>query len=40
MIVGVPKEIFPGERRVSLTPVVVPGRVKNGLKAPNISPAG
>jgi len=32
MIVGIPKEIFPGERRVALTPAVVPGLVKNGLK--------
>ena len=32
MIVGVPKEIFPGERRVALTPVVVPMLAKAGLE--------
>ena len=31
MIVGVPKEIFPGERRVSLVPVVIPNLKKIGL---------
>ena len=31
MIVGVPKEIFPGERRVSLVPVVIPALKKAGL---------
>ena len=31
MIVGVPKEIYPGERRVALTPVVVPMLAKAGL---------
>ena len=32
MIVGVPKEIYPGERRVALTPVVVPMLAKTGLE--------
>jgi len=32
VIVGVPKEIFPGERRVALTPVVVPMLAKAGLE--------
>ena len=32
MIVGVPKEIYPGERRVALTPVVVPMLAKVGLE--------
>jgi H+-translocating NAD(P) transhydrogenase subunit alpha len=32
VIVGVPKEIYPGERRVALTPVVVPMLVKAGLE--------
>jgi NAD(P) transhydrogenase subunit alpha len=31
MIVGVPKEIYPGERRVSLAPVVIPALKKAGL---------
>jgi H+-translocating NAD(P) transhydrogenase subunit alpha len=31
VIVGVPKEIFPGERRVSLVPVVIPALKKAGL---------
>ncbi len=31
MIVGVPKEIFPGERRVALVPVVIPNLKKIGL---------
>jgi NAD(P) transhydrogenase subunit alpha len=31
VIVGVPKEIYPGERRVALTPVVVPMLAKAGL---------
>jgi H+-translocating NAD(P) transhydrogenase subunit alpha len=33
MIVGVPKEIFPGEQRVALVPPVVPVLAKAGLKA-------
>ncbi len=32
MIVGVPKEIYPGERRVALTPAVVPGLAKAGME--------
>jgi NAD(P) transhydrogenase subunit alpha len=32
MIVGVPREIYPGERRVSLVPAVVPGLTKSGLQ--------
>src|SRR6267142_1732653 len=32
MIVGVPREIYPGERRVSLVPAVVPSLMKAGLE--------
>jgi NAD(P) transhydrogenase subunit alpha len=32
LIVGVPKEIYPGERRVALTPVVIPMLAKAGLE--------
>ena len=32
MIVGVPKEIYPGERRVAVTPAVVPLLAKAGLE--------
>ena len=32
MIVGVPREIFPGERRVALTPAVIPSLAKAGLE--------
>ena len=32
MVVGVPKEIFPGERRVGLVPAVVPNLVKAGFE--------
>ena len=32
MIVGVPRETFPGERRVALTPAVVPSLAKAGLE--------
>ena len=32
MIVGVPKEIFPGERRVALVPSVLPNLAKAGLE--------
>jgi H+-translocating NAD(P) transhydrogenase subunit alpha len=32
MIVGVPRESFPGERRVALVPVVVPNLLKAGLE--------
>ena len=32
MIVGVPREIFPGERRVALVPAVIPNLTKAGLE--------
>jgi len=32
MIVGVPRENFPGERRVSLVPAVIPSLIKAGLE--------
>ncbi|MGA9481382.1 MAG: hypothetical protein WBV48_05580, partial [Candidatus Acidiferrales bacterium] len=32
MIVGVPREMFPGERRVALVPSVVPTLAKSGLE--------
>ncbi len=32
MIVGVPRESFPGERRVALVPAVIPGILKAGLE--------
>lgn len=32
MVVGVPKESYPGERRVALTPAVLPGLIQSGLK--------
>ena len=32
MIVGVPRESYPGERRVALVPAVVPGLLKAGLE--------
>ena len=32
MIVGVPREIFPGERRVALVPAVIPGLTKAGFE--------
>ncbi len=32
MIVGVPREIFPGERRVALVPSVIPNLAKAGLE--------
>ena len=32
MIVGVPKETFPGERRVALAPIVIPSLQKSGLE--------
>jgi NAD(P) transhydrogenase subunit alpha len=31
MIIGVPREIYPGERRVAVVPAVIPGLVKVGL---------
>ena len=32
MIVGVPRETYPGERRVALVPVVIPNLAKAGLE--------
>lgn len=32
MVIGVPKESYPGERRVALTPAVLPGMIQSGLK--------
>jgi H+-translocating NAD(P) transhydrogenase subunit alpha len=32
MIVGVPRETYPGERRVALIPAVIPGLVKAGME--------
>ena len=32
MIVGVPRESFPGERRVALVPGVIPNLAKAGLE--------
>ena len=32
MVIGVPKESYPGERRVALTPAVLPGLIQSGLK--------
>jgi len=32
VIVGIPKEIYPGERRVALVPAVVPSLVKAGIE--------
>ncbi len=40
MIVGVPRESFPGERRVALAPVVIPNLVKAGLEVVVESGAG
>lgn len=40
MIVGVPKEIYPGERRVALVPAVVPSLVKAGMEVLVESGAG
>jgi NAD(P) transhydrogenase subunit alpha len=40
VIVGVPKEIYPGERRVALTPAVVPMLAKGGLEVIVQSGAG
>src|SRR2546428_225778 len=33
MIIGIPREIFPGERRVALVPAAVPALVKAGYEA-------
>ena len=40
MIVGVPKESYPGERRVALVPVVIPNLTKAGLEIVVESGAG
>ena len=32
MIIGVPKESYPGERRVALVPVVIPALTKAGFE--------
>ena len=40
MIVGVPRESYPGERRVALTPAVVPNLAKAGLEVVIQSGAG
>jgi NAD(P) transhydrogenase subunit alpha len=40
VIVGVPKESFPGERRVALVPVVIPNLAKAGLEVVIESGAG
>ena len=32
MIIGIPREIFPGERRVAMVPAVVPILTKAGLE--------
>ena len=32
MMVGVPREIYPGERRVALVPVAIPNLTKAGLQ--------
>jgi NAD(P) transhydrogenase subunit alpha len=32
MIVGVPREIYPGERRVALVPAVIPSLTKAGME--------
>ncbi len=32
MVVGVPRESYPGERRVALVPAVIPGLIKAGLQ--------
>jgi NAD(P) transhydrogenase subunit alpha len=40
MIVGVPRETFPGERRVALVPIVIPNLAKAGLEVIVESGAG
>src|SRR6202140_4187732 len=40
MIVGVPRESFPGERRVSLVPAVIPNLAKAGLEVVGETGAG
>ena len=38
MIIGVPKESYPGERRVAIVPVVVPTLAKAGFDEIDIAP--
>src|SRR5579863_2435120 len=40
MIVGVPRETYPGERRVALVPIVIPNLIKAGLEIMVESGAG
>jgi len=40
VIVGVPKESYPGERRVALVPLVIPNLTKSGLEVVVESGAG
>ena len=40
MIIGVPKEIYPGERRVALVPMVIPILAKAGCEVVIESGAG
>ncbi len=40
MIIGIPKEIYPGERRVALVPLVVPNLLKAGFEVAVQSGAG
>ncbi len=40
MIIGVPKEIFPGENRVAIVPLVIPNLKKIGLDVVVQSGAG
>ena len=40
MIVGVPRESYPGERRVALVPAVIPGLLKAGLQVAMEAGAG
>ena len=40
MIVGVPRESFPGERRVALVPAAIPNLIKAGLEVVVECPGG
>ena len=40
MIVGVPKESYPGEQRVALVPAVIPNLIKAGVEVIVESGAG
>src|SRR6185295_16657736 len=40
MIIGVPKETYPGERRVALVPSSIPPLIKSGLRVQIESKAG